>query len=78
MDAGLTEAKDLIPIWMEEHRVPGVSITLFEDGEIAWSKDIGVRSTESGEEVTPDTIFEAGVTASLASRARGVGQGDEP
>jgi len=59
VDAGLTEVKDLIPIWMEEHKVPGVSISLFEDGEIVWSRDIGVRSSKCGVPVTPDTVFEA-------------------
>jgi CubicO group peptidase (beta-lactamase class C family) len=55
----LTEVEDLIPIWMEKHAVPGVSIRLFEDGEIIWSEDIGVRSSNCEGQVTPDTIFEA-------------------
>ena len=59
MDVGLTEVKDLIPIWMEKHTVPGVSISMFEDGEIVWSRDVGVRSSKCGGQVTPDTIFEA-------------------
>jgi len=44
---------------MEKHSVPGLSMTLIENGGIAWSKGFGVRSSESCEAVTPDTVFEA-------------------
>jgi CubicO group peptidase (beta-lactamase class C family) len=44
---------------MEKHKVPGVSVSLIEDGEIVWSEGIGVRHSERGVPVTPDTVFEA-------------------
>jgi CubicO group peptidase (beta-lactamase class C family) len=44
---------------MEKHKVPGVSISLIEDGEIVWIEGIGVRHSEKGVPVTPDTVFEA-------------------
>lgn len=55
MNPGLEER---ILTSMERHSVPGVSMTLVEEGEIAWSEGLGVMS-KSGEPVTPDTIFEA-------------------
>jgi len=44
---------------MEKYKVPGVSVSLIEDGEIVWSEGIGVRHSEYGVPVTPDTVFEA-------------------
>ena len=44
---------------MEEATVPGLSLTLIRDAEIAWSGAFGVLSSVSQEPVTPDTLFEA-------------------
>jgi len=44
---------------MDKHSVPGLSMTLIESGDIAWSKGFGVSSSESGDAVTPETVFEA-------------------
>jgi len=44
---------------MEKYKVPGVSVSLIEDGKIVWSEGIGVRHSEDGILVTPDTVFEA-------------------
>lgn len=41
------------------HGVPGVSIAVFVDGELAWAKGYGVRSVESGEPVDAETLFQA-------------------
>lgn len=44
---------------MDKHSVPGLSMTLIESGDIAWSKGFGVSSSESGDAVTSETVFEA-------------------
>jgi CubicO group peptidase (beta-lactamase class C family) len=41
------------------HRVPGVSIALIEDGQVAWSRGYGLRSAGASEPVTPRTLFQA-------------------
>jgi len=53
------DLEDRITFLMEKHTVPGVSLCLIEDWEIAWSEGIGVRSSECERQVTPDTVFEA-------------------
>jgi CubicO group peptidase (beta-lactamase class C family) len=44
---------------MDRHGVPGVSIAVIEDGEVAWAKAYGVTDVETGEPVTPATLFQA-------------------
>lgn len=44
---------------MRHHRVPGVSIAVIDDYEIAWAKGYGVTDTESETPVTPETLFQA-------------------
>ena len=56
---------------MAEHGVPGLSLTVIDDGEIDWAKTHGLRDAPTGVPVTHQTIFEAGsasklVTATLA------------
>ena len=51
--------KEKIPDLMEKARVPGLSIAVIRDGKIAWTGAFGVRSTESGEKVDENTMFEA-------------------
>ena len=53
------DLEDRIPFLMEKYKVPGVSVSLIEDGKIVWSEGIGVRHSEDGILVTPDTVFEA-------------------
>ena len=49
----------LVPRLMEEHHVPGVSIALIDDGQVAWLKAWGVSDAAAGTPVTGDTLFEA-------------------
>jgi CubicO group peptidase (beta-lactamase class C family) len=60
---GLVPRHDLEPAplldLMARLGVPGVSVALIEDGEIAWACGYGVRE-RGGAPVTPDTIFQAG------------------
>jgi CubicO group peptidase (beta-lactamase class C family) len=44
---------------MHEHGVPGASVAVILDGEIAWAKGYGVKDVETGEPVEPTTVFQA-------------------
>ena len=44
---------------MEQLSVPGVSIAVILDGEIAWARGYGYADVANGVEVTPDTLFRA-------------------
>lgn len=44
---------------MKELNVPGISITVFDNNEILWSKGYGLKNKETGEKVTKNTIFQA-------------------
>lgn len=49
----------LLPALMQEAGIPGLSIAVISDGEIAWTGAFGVADAESGEPVTEATLFEA-------------------
>lgn len=55
---------------LDFHKVPGVSIAIFENGNITWSKQYGVRDSESKEKVDSSTRFQA---ASIAKTLTAVG-----
>ncbi len=44
---------------MDHYRVPGVSVAVIDGGIVAWAKGYGVQDTDSGEAVTPQTLFQA-------------------
>ena|SRR5690606_1490068 len=44
---------------MKALNVPGVSITVFDNNEILWSKGFGKKNKETGEDVSENTIFQA-------------------
>ena len=48
-----------IPKIMEKAMIPGLSIAVIRDGSILWNKGFGVKSRESEEPVTNETVFEA-------------------
>ncbi|UCD45319.1 MAG: beta-lactamase family protein [Candidatus Bathyarchaeota archaeon] len=80
-----SDLEELFLASMERHSVPGVSMTLVEGGEVAWSEGLGAMSSETGEPVTPDTIFEAAsiskpvfAYAALRMHERGVIEIDAP
>ncbi|MEP1096388.1 MAG: serine hydrolase domain-containing protein [Cyclobacteriaceae bacterium] len=48
---------------MEHYGIPGVSIAVIHDGEIAWAKGYGVVNKESLTPVTTQTLFQAAATS---------------
>ncbi|PCJ59528.1 MAG: hypothetical protein COA73_08930 [Candidatus Hydrogenedentota bacterium] len=45
---------------MKNYKVPGLSVAVFRDYKLEWVKTYGVKDVESGEPITPDTMFQAG------------------
>ncbi len=59
---------DYIQALMAEYDVAGTSIALVEDGSVVYTQGYGVRSTTTGDPVTPDTLFCIGsVTKSVTA-----------
>lgn len=59
--------------WMEALSIPGVSVAVINDYEIAWAEGFGVADAERGVAMTRDTVLQAGsiakpVTAMAALR----------
>ena len=74
-----------IPVEMQATKVPGLSITLIQEGKIVWSGGFGVSNTLTGSQVTEDTVFEVAsiskvitAYAALVLVERGVLSLDEP
>lgn len=66
---------------MERGKIPGVSIAVIRDFEIAWTYTVGVADLESGRAVDADTVFQAAsiskpVGAAVAHRLDELGQFD--
>lgn len=51
---------------MNQHRVPGLSIAIIRDARVLWTQGFGVKSVNSPDTVTADTVFDA---ASLSKPA---------
>jgi len=62
------DLRELIPDFLLRDKCPGLSLALVRDREIVWTEAFGVRDLETGDKLTPDTVFEA---ASLAKPAYG-------
>ena len=60
------ELRKLIPDLMRRYKVPGLSLALIRDREIAWVEAFGLRDKETNSPLTPETVFEA---ASLSKPA---------
>ena len=45
--------------WMDDYKVPGVSIAVIEDRQLVWSRGYGVRFAGSGASVQSNTVMEA-------------------
>jgi CubicO group peptidase (beta-lactamase class C family) len=45
---------------MKHYHVPGVSIAVINNGQLAWTKSYGVMDEETKEPVTRETLFQAG------------------
>ena len=53
-----------------EHDIPGASIAVIDDGQIAWARGFGFADLSSGRPVTADTLFQAqSITKTLTSLA---------
>lgn len=48
-----------IPRLMAQAGVPGLSLALIQDAELAWTQGFGLMNINTGEPVTTDTLFEA-------------------
>lgn len=55
---------------MDHYAVPGLSVAVLDDGEIAWARGWGVSDTETGAPVTSTTLFQA---ASISKPAAALG-----
>lgn len=49
--------EDFVHSMLEEWKLPGVAIGLVKDGEVVLAQGFGLRDRETGQEVTPQTIF---------------------
>lgn len=54
---------------MAHYNVPGVSVTVIEDGKIAWTKGYGVRLAGTEDKVDTDTMFSVGSVSKVATAA---------
>lgn len=54
---------------METWNVPGTAIAVVKDDEVAFAKGYGVRNVNTGEPVTPRTLFAAGSTTKAFTTA---------
>src|SRR5918995_2778407 len=48
-----------IPQWLQETKMPAVSIAIVRDGRLAWRRAFGVKDTGTNEPVDTDTVFAA-------------------
>ena len=55
----LTWLQEHVPLLMQQHDVPGVSIAIIEDRRVRWAQGFGVSDVRGQQPVTTDTIFEA-------------------
>jgi CubicO group peptidase (beta-lactamase class C family) len=46
--------------WMKLFKVPGLSVAVFDKGQIVWAKAYGVKQAGGADPVTIDTLFQAG------------------
>jgi CubicO group peptidase (beta-lactamase class C family) len=46
--------------WMALHRIPGLSVAVFDQNQIVWAKAYGTKRAGSSDPVMLDTLFQAG------------------
>lgn len=64
------EFEDFARSVMDEHKIPGVAVSVIDRGEVIYKNGFGYRDKEQGLPVTPDTIFGvASVTKSFSCLA---------
>lgn len=61
-DELLTEFEKDFQTTMQTFSVPGSAVAIVQNGEIVYTKGFGVRSLETGEPVTTETVFRVGST----------------
>jgi len=54
---------------MAELKVPGVTVAVIDDGELAWAKGYGVLSADGDTPVTTESLFEAASTSKFLTGA---------
>src|SRR5687767_2707753 len=62
---------------MIDTNTPGAAIGIVRDGRMLWSKGLGVANIETGQPVTPDTLFRLGSTTKMFTAAALVGLAEE-
>ncbi len=66
----LSQLQQRIEQLRREHDIPGASIAVIDDGQIAWARGFGFADLSSGRPVTADTLFQAqSITKTLTSLA---------
>lgn len=66
----LTPLQERIDALRQEHGIPGASIAVIDDGEIAWARGFGLADQASGRPITADTLFQAqSITKTLTALA---------
>jgi len=59
LQAHVAWLRENVPRLMRATHVPGVSIAIMQQGEVAWTETYGVSDARSGRKVTTQTAFEA-------------------
>lgn len=57
IDYAIGKVSDIVSEEMEASGIPGAAVAVVHGGEVAYSEGFGVRSTSTGDEVDPDTVF---------------------
>lgn len=57
IDYAIGKVEDIVSEEMDAAGIPGAAVAVVHGGEVAYSEGFGVRSTSTGEEVNPDTVF---------------------
>ena len=69
-EAPFSQVQQRIDHLRREHNVPGASIAVIDDGQIAWARGFGFADLSSGRPVTAVTLFQAqSITKTLTSLA---------
>ena len=55
----IAQLERVIPQLMKDGDVPGLAIALVRDSRIIWQRGFGIKSVETGEAVSDQTVFEA-------------------
>ena len=58
-DARIAWLREHVPVLMQEHHVPGVSLAIVQRGRLYWAEGFGVSDVRRQTPVTVDTVFEA-------------------